>query len=72
MEKFKIVVCPHTNKEVLGMYNPGDTDGYPDYLCLHNEENPEQDAEDVEHFRKTGKILHNTLFKSILDDDSIK
>lgn len=55
-EKYKIVVCPHTGKEVVAMYNSGDRDGFPDYLCLHNEENLEKDAKDVEYFRKTGKL----------------
>ncbi len=67
MNKYKIIICPHTNEEVVGLYDEGSRDGYPDYLCLHNEEDLEKDREDVEHFRKTGKILHNELFKSIYE-----
>lgn len=51
----KVVVCPHTGKEVVGWYQPGNTDGFPDYLCLHNDDD-ELDAEDVAYFKLHNKI----------------
>lgn len=51
----KIVTCPHTGKEVVAQYDPGNQDGVPDYLCLHND-TEEQDAEDVIYFK-----LHNQV-----------
>jgi len=38
--------------EVVMAYLPGDTDGKPDWLCLHSD----NDAEDVAKFREDQKI----------------
>lgn len=58
-QEFKVVVCPHTEKEVVAMYSPGDTDGFPDYLCLHNDDEV-MDVEDVEYFKSTGQVKPRT------------
>ena len=51
----KVVTCPHTGLEVVAQYDPGNTDGVENWLCLHNGDD-KMDAEDVAFFKTTGNI----------------
>lgn len=61
MDNIKIVMCKHTKKEVLAQYFEEDIKNeYDGWLHLHNEDE-ENDLEDINYFKETGKVLQRDI-----------
>lgn len=59
-KELRLAICLHKNTEIVQIY----LEEYQDWLCLHNAEDYE-DTEDVESFKKSGTLIHNSFYKSL-------